>query len=99
MIKQRVNPKIVFRALSAVLLLAASSVAAQCQADWPRRPVTLTVAYPAGSATDAVARTVATPLSQKLGQPIVIENRAGADGMIAGRALARTEANGYTFGL
>ena len=68
------------------------------QADWPSRPVSVIVGYPAGSATDAAARVVTRPLAKKLGQPVVIENRGGADGMIAGRAIARSEPNGYTMG-
>ena len=56
------------------------------------------VGYPAGSATDAAARVVTGPLAKKLGQPVIIENRGGADGMIAGRAIARSDANGYTMG-
>jgi tripartite-type tricarboxylate transporter receptor subunit TctC len=60
--------------------------------------VTVIVGYPAGSATDAAARVVMGPLAKKLGQPIVIENRGGADGIIAGRAIAKSEPNGYTMG-
>ena len=62
------------------------------------RPISVIVGYPAGSATDAAARVVTEPLAKKLGQPVIIENRGGADGMIAGRAIARSEANGYTMG-
>jgi tripartite-type tricarboxylate transporter receptor subunit TctC len=66
------------------------------QADWPSRPLNLLVPYPAGSASDTFARTMIGPLREKLGQPFIIENRVGADGMIAGRAVARSEPNGYT---
>jgi tripartite-type tricarboxylate transporter receptor subunit TctC len=74
------------------------STSANSQADWPARPVSVIVGYPAGSATDAAARVVTGPLAKKLGQPVIIENRGGADGMIAGRAIARSEPNGYTMG-
>lgn len=77
----------------AVVLSPASS-----QSDWPGKPVTVIVGYPAGSATDAAARVVTGPLAKKLGQPIVIENRGGADGIIAGRAIAKSDPNGYTMG-
>jgi tripartite-type tricarboxylate transporter receptor subunit TctC len=64
--------------------------------EWPTRPISLLVPYPPGSASDTLARTLVGPLREKLGQPFIIENRPGADGMIAGRAAARSEPNGYT---
>jgi tripartite-type tricarboxylate transporter receptor subunit TctC len=64
--------------------------------EWPNRPITLLVPYSAGSAADTLARTLSNPLQRSVGQPIVIEDRPGADGMIAGRDAARAEANGYT---
>jgi tripartite-type tricarboxylate transporter receptor subunit TctC len=85
--------------LTAFLVVGASSVAFQAvlgQAEWPARPISLLVPYPAGSASDALARTLIGPLRDKIGQPVIIENRPGADGMIAGRAVARSEPNGYT---
>jgi tripartite-type tricarboxylate transporter receptor subunit TctC len=86
-------------ALALVLtVFAAFSTPAYSQADWPTRPVSVVVGYPAGSATDAAARVVTGPLAKKIGQPVIIENRGGADGMIAGRAIARSEPNGYTMG-
>src|SRR5262245_7844006 len=85
--------------LIAFLIVGASSLTFEAvlgQADWPNRPVNLLVPYPAGSASDTFARTMIGPLREKLGQPFIIENRVGADGMIAGKAVARSEANGYT---
>lgn len=85
--------------LTVFLVVAASSAAVESvlgQAEWPDRPVTLLVPYPAGSAADALARTLVRPLRESLGQTFVIENRPGADGMIAGRDAARSEPNGYT---
>jgi tripartite-type tricarboxylate transporter receptor subunit TctC len=63
---------------------------------YPARPVTLTVFVPAGGAPDIVARLVAQPLSQRLGQPVVIENRPGGGGNLALQAVARAPADGYT---
>jgi tripartite-type tricarboxylate transporter receptor subunit TctC len=63
---------------------------------YPTRPVTLTVFVPAGGAPDIVARVVAQSLSQRLGQPIVIENRPGGGGNLALQAVARAPADGYT---
>lgn len=70
---------------------------AQAQAtDYPVRPIRLVVGFAAGSATDTIARAIATPLSQKLGQPIVIENRPGAFSVIAQTQVKRADADGYT---
>ena len=93
----RSNNTVVLTAF-ALTTFAVFSPSAYAQADWPARSVSVIVGYPAGSATDAAARVVTGPLAKKLGQPVVIENRGGADGMIAGRAIARSDANGYTMG-
>ena len=63
---------------------------------YPTRPITLTVFVPAGGAPDIIARIVAPPLSQRLGQPIVIDNRPGGGGNLALQAVARAPADGYT---
>jgi tripartite-type tricarboxylate transporter receptor subunit TctC len=63
---------------------------------YPTRPITLVVFVGAGGAPDIVARLVAQPLSQRLGQPVVIDNRPGAGGNIALQAVARAPADGYT---
>jgi len=87
--------------LSVALLLtvgvwgAATDIAAG-QNEWPSRPITLLVPYSAGSASDTLARTLIGPIGRKIGQPIIVEDRPGADGMIAGRDAARAEPNGYT---
>ncbi|MEA3026197.1 MAG: hypothetical protein QOF91_1482 [Alphaproteobacteria bacterium] len=63
---------------------------------YPSRPITLTVFVPPGGAPDIVARLVGQPLSQRLGQPIIIENRPGGGGNLALQAVARAPADGYT---
>lgn len=63
---------------------------------WPDRPLTLVVGYAAGGATDALARLTAQKLSEILGKPVVVENRAGANGNIAAAFVARAPADGYT---
>jgi tripartite-type tricarboxylate transporter receptor subunit TctC len=65
-------------------------------ADWPSRPVTLVVPFPPGGGNDAVARQIAGPVGQALGQPLVIENRPGAGGTIGSAAVARARPDGYT---
>ena len=84
--------------IAALASLAVCSLPAHSQSGWPTKPVSVIVGYPAGSATDSAARVVTGPLAKKLGQPIVIENRGGADEIIAGRAIAKAEPNGYTMG-
>jgi tripartite-type tricarboxylate transporter receptor subunit TctC len=81
-------------ALSALLLAAAStSLAAD---NWPSRAVTIVVPYAAGGSTDVMGRLLAQRLSEKLGQPFVIENKSGASGNVGATAVARSRADGYT---
>lgn len=77
-------------------LLAAAAVAQAPVTDWPKQPITLIMGFPAGSGVDVVARAVQEPLSQKLGQPVVIDYKAGAAGNIASEYVARAKADGYT---
>jgi tripartite-type tricarboxylate transporter receptor subunit TctC len=67
--------------------------------DWPTRPVRMIVPLPPGGAYDYLARAVSDPLSQRLGQTVVVENRAGADGRIGVGYVARQPADGYTIGI
>src|ERR1700754_2503637 len=63
---------------------------------WPVRTVTIITPFAAGSVTDATARIVGQILQEKFGQAFVVENKAGAGGMIAAQAVARAEPDGYT---
>lgn len=88
--------------LCAVALTLGTSLpitAAHAQtAPWPSQPIKLVVGFPAGSSPDLMARTLAEPLAQALGQPVVVENRAGAGGNIAAAAVARAT-DDHTLGL
>src|SRR5437868_12410273 len=84
-----------------VLLFAvavAASPAATAQ-DYPTKPITLVVPYAAGGGNDAMARVVADKMSKTLGQQVVVENRAGAGGSTATRAVARSAPDGYTLAI
>ncbi|HEV2512108.1 tripartite tricarboxylate transporter substrate binding protein [Bosea sp. (in: a-proteobacteria)] len=82
--------------LAAAMCVGATTAGRAQGPDFPTRPVTIVVPFPAGSATDAVARKVSEGLQRKLGQGFVIENKAGADGIIASRMVASATPDGYT---
>jgi tripartite-type tricarboxylate transporter receptor subunit TctC len=82
-------------ALASALSTAAPQVAAQGAA-WPTKPIRMTVASGAGGGLDLVARTVAAPLSEALGQNVVVDNRAGASGSIAAEVASQGAPDGYT---
>src|SRR3954470_19749608 len=83
------------RTLLALSLAAAAGVAA-AQAAYPTKPITMIVPFPPGGVADTVARPVAEAMSRDLGQPVVIENRAGAGGGIGMGLVAKAPADGST---
>ena len=83
---------------AAVLFLSAVSANAQAQsADWPARPISITMGFPPGSGTDVVARTLQPMLDKALGQRIVIDYKAGAGGNVASDVVANAKPDGYSF--
>jgi len=93
----------VTRAGLAAMALAAAFLCAPLHAamaqDYPTRPITLIVPYPAGGGVDAMGRLVGQRLSERLSQQVVIENRGGAGGMIGTRDLSKAAPDGYTLGM
>lgn len=76
-------------------LLAASATSASAQ-NYPVKPIKIIVPFPAGTVTDTATRLIAPALSQALGQPVIVDNRAGADGAIGAQEVARSAPDGYT---
>ncbi|CAM4342903.1 tripartite tricarboxylate transporter substrate binding protein [Bordetella muralis] len=77
--------------IAATLMTCSAALAA-----YPERPITMVVTYPPGGTVDVVARLIGPKLAEKLGQPVVIENRGGAGGMIGGAVVAKAKPDGYT---
>jgi tripartite-type tricarboxylate transporter receptor subunit TctC len=85
------------KAYGLALVLALQAFGSVAQAvEWPSRAITVVVPFAAGGTTDMVARPVAQSLSERLGQPVIVENRAGAGGTLAAAAAAKSPADGYT---
>jgi tripartite-type tricarboxylate transporter receptor subunit TctC len=80
-------------AFAAVVAMLATAAPAQ---PYPTRPIRLLVSFPPGGASDLIARTLGQPLSARLGQPVVVENRPGSNGNLAGELAARAAPDGYT---
>ena len=80
-------------ALSAGILLSTNALA---QKDWPTKSITLIVPFAAGGPTDTVARLIAVPMGQALGETVIVENVNGAGGTIASTKVARAAPDGYT---
>ncbi len=89
------------RALGGFLMgtIAWCLIAAPALAAYPERAIRLIVPFPPGGTSDQVARLIATPLANRLKQPVLIENRSGLNGIIGTEILARSAPDGYTFAL
>jgi tripartite-type tricarboxylate transporter receptor subunit TctC len=79
-----------------LVMLFFAALPAGAQSQWPQKPIKVVVPFPPGGVTDSIARITADWLTQRLGQPVIAENRPGASGAIAADAVARAEPDGYT---
>jgi tripartite-type tricarboxylate transporter receptor subunit TctC len=86
-------------ALPALAICIAFVGVAPAQGTWPDRPIRIVVSFPPGGSTDVVGRLLQPGLEKRLGQTVVIENRAGAGGMVAIAGIAKSAPDGYTLGL
>lgn len=86
-------------ALGGAALLALAAPASAQDSAWPTKPIRVIVTFPPGGSADAIVRAISPRVSERLGQPLVIENRPGAGGNIGLTAVAKAEGDGYTVGL
>jgi len=82
--------------LASLLLITTLNTAVWSQESYPQRPIKMIVPYPPGGTTDVIARNIAQALSEKLGVSVIIENKAGAAGVIGMAAVAKASPDGYT---
>ncbi|SAH87133.1 putattive exported protein [Bordetella ansorpii] len=90
------HKRIFLSALAAALVSAAAAPLAQAAETFPSKPLMLVIPYPPGGPTDAMARTLAAEISNYISQPMIVENRAGANGNIGAEYVARAAPDGYT---
>ncbi len=86
----------VITAIAAVSLFSLAAVATALGADYPVKPIHLISSYSAGGGNDISARIIGEALSQRLGQPVIVENRAGASGLIGSDYVVKSAPDGYT---
>lgn len=95
---KHISPRSSIRRLS-LLALGLLPLCALAQDDYPTKPVKLIVPFAAGGSTDLVARVIAESLRNTLGQPVVVDNRAGAGGLLGTEAVSLAAPDGYTMGM
>lgn len=93
------NKKLIVAAALSVLATMISTPVAANATDYPNKPITILVGYPAGQSVDMLARLIGEGLSKQLGQPVVVDNRPGAGGTIGTTALTQAAPDGYTLSM
>src|SRR5918999_3869948 len=84
------------RTLAAAVVTAVLAAPLSVAAQFPGKPIRVVVPFPAGSSTDTITRVLANSVSQSIGQTLVVENKAGAEGAIAAAEVAKAAPDGYT---
>jgi tripartite-type tricarboxylate transporter receptor subunit TctC len=92
-------PSLSLRRLALLVTASLTPFVSAIAQDWPARPVTLVVPFPAGGGTDVVVRALQPALQKALGQPVVVDNRGGAGGTIGSGFVAKANPDGYTIGV
>jgi tripartite-type tricarboxylate transporter receptor subunit TctC len=87
------NRRKVLASSVALGMLAATGARAQA---WPAKPIRIVVPYPPGGSSDIIARAISQPLSEALGQPVIVDNKAGANGNLGADLVAKSQPDGYT---
>src|SRR5690606_35836516 len=87
---KRIKPAFLFLAMAGITAAPAQA------AEWPNKPITIVVPFSAGGPTDFIARLVAEPLSKKLGQAVIVQNKPGASGNVGYKTTLSERADGYT---
>jgi len=82
--------------IMALVLSTSNAVADEGLGNYPDKPITFVVSFGPGGGTDIVARLIAAELGERIGQPVVVENKPGASGILAAQYVARSKADGYT---
>lgn len=91
--------KKLFLMLAAVLAVVAGLAKPAVAQDWPQRPIRIIVSFGPGGGADIIGRILAESMQQKLGKPVIIENKPGAGGILGNDAVAKAAPDGYTFGI
>ncbi len=87
------------RVATALVLGLSLFASAAAQGNWPERPIRILISFPPAGSTDVIGRILQPGLEKRLGQPVIVENRPGAGGMLAMAAIAKSPPDGYTIGL
>jgi tripartite-type tricarboxylate transporter receptor subunit TctC len=95
-LETRMKNSLLVRLTVAVVFCLGLVFTAQAQ-QWPTKPIKIVLQFPPGGSTDVVARILSQHMTKSLGQPVLVENKPGADGAIAGDYVVRSEADGHTF--